>query len=330
MSSIRNHVGATIACSLAVGMCTMLAAQLDARAGGETPWSLDQVALTVLPVAALYGGLFWLGHRELRKRGHLAATAYAMLGAVSAILPFVLGTGPGFFRDAATDGSLTAALIAPLIIGSILGTLYRRYAGFETADEDPDALAMAVSADPSAAGGLITTATAEYYDGPLQVRLTLPAMLAGAIAGAAFHAMCGALIFYNAPADMLGPFLRRPAFVFVAGTIALSIPYFAFVVLAATFLRARNKQKMSSHISIGFLTPILIGIAFGVVGMGPAGLLVSAAFIVPSAIAMGVFRKVAGLEPVSLPDDIEVTDRTALVPADHVRRRVVRVIDVSR
>jgi len=41
------------------------------------------------------------------------------------------------------------------------------------------------------------------------------------------------------------------------------------------------------------------------------------------------YHRLAGREPLSLPDDIEVSDRRALVGADHVRRHVRRIVDTA-
>jgi hypothetical protein len=46
----------------------------------------------------------------------------------------------------------------------------------------------------------------------------------------------------------------------------------------------------------------------------------------PSAIAMVIYRRLAGLEPKPIHEDIEVRDRRSLVGAQHARRRYGRIV----
>ena len=59
---------------------------------------------------------------------------------------------------------------------------------------------------------------------------------------------------------------------------------------------------------------------------GPVLLLGSLLLAVPTAIAMVVYRNMAGLEPKPVKEDVIVGDRRNLVGADHARRRYGRVV----
>jgi hypothetical protein len=71
---------------------------------------------------------------------------------------------------------------------------------------------------------------------------------------------------------------------------------------------------------VGAAAPIIVGLCLFVIG-----LLITMRLVLPLAVAMFAYRRLAGLEPAGLPEDIEVDDRRALIGADHVRRKYSRV-----
>jgi hypothetical protein len=359
MTRIRIDRAAIAAGSLMVGTATMIAAHLASRALDEKVWTLDRMVIVAIGTALLYGALFALANRLLRRFGLRSTAAYAGIGALAALPAFTAGVGLGFFARYAEQGSVSFALLIPLLIGATTGFLYRRSAGFEAQGDDPAALEAAVKAEhdrkavakpiyfegravraPLGAATAaheapdevhIATGTADYYDGPLQVRGSFMAALLAALVGASLHILASyfGLIVDPLPADAMPPSFRSPGQAAVMGIIGAAIPYLLFVLIASKLLARAGQTSIWVFLAIGLAVPIILGCALGVVGLGPIGLMLTAQFILPSGIAMATYRSLAGLEPLALPDDIEVSDRRTLVGADHVRRRMARVIDSS-
>ena len=63
--------------------------------------------------------------------------------------------------------------------------------------------------------------------------------------------------------------------------------------------------------------------------MGPFGVMVVLPWVLPSVVAMVSYYRLAGFEPLALPSDIEVSDPRTMLAADHVRRRVRRVVPIG-
>jgi hypothetical protein len=82
---------------------------------------------------------------------------------------------------------------------------------------------------------------------------------------------------------------------------------------AARYFRATSA---GAYVGYGFLANVLLGLVTGI-------FLVAAPF---AAASLALYRRLAGLEPVGLPDDVLVRDPRALVAADHPARRYHRVI----
>ena len=85
---------------------------------------------------------------------------------------------------------------------------------------------------------------------------------------------------------------------------------------------------MLSYALAGVVVPL--GFALMLLAlMGPFGVMVVLPWVLPSVVAMSVYHRLAGFEPLALPQDIEVRDPRNMLPADHVRRRVKRAVPVS-
>lgn len=225
-----------------------------------------------------------------------------------------------------------------MVIGAIAGFLYRRRAGFETQDDNPEALNQAAETrsipqeSPLHVSSVIATATTEYYSGPLQIRASFMAALIAALVGSSVHTLTSmtGLILDPLPAGAYPPSFRSPGGAAVLGIVGIAIPYLIFVLIARGGLARARKTSMTAFVVTGLVTPLVFGFMFAVIGMGAMGFMFTAQFIIPSAAAMAAYRSLAGLEPLALPEDIEVTDRRTLVSEDHVRRKVARIIDLSK
>ncbi|MGE3747896.1 MAG: hypothetical protein AB7G25_19595 [Sphingomonadaceae bacterium] len=341
MIRVRIDKAAIVAGALIVGIYTMIAGHLAARANGEAIWTSDHMIVTALSTAVIYGMTFFVGIYFLRSRGIRSRAGFVVLGVLSALPAFGIGVGSSFFSIAIEQGNLALALLRPSIAGAIAGFLYRRRAGFETDDDSPEALAQSAVSQPVSSSesstadsgpALLATATTEYYNGPLQVRASFMAALIAALVGSSVHTLTSmtGLILDPLPAGAYPPSFHSPGGAAVLGIIGIGIPYLIFVLIARSGLARARKTSMAAFIFTGLLTPLVFGAMFTVLGMGPLGFMFTVQFIIPSAAAMAAYRSLAGLEPWALPDDIEVSDRRTLVSEDHVRRKVARIIDMSK
>lgn len=298
--------------------------------------SLDAWVIMALACGTLYAIQFAIGHGQLRKRAIGSRKAYAVLGALAALAPFLIAMGHGPLTLAVQKGSLSALLLCPLAAGALVGFLYHRRAGYEIEGDDPAALAAAVGVNDSDnphASGTVRTDQAEYFDGPLVVRSSLGAnAIAALLAGGAFVLATTLSAWTDPYQSPLSEFMARngPGRTILQGVLGTAIPIMILLGLTHGFLRARGKHSYRDYALAGLVGPVVFSVLIAMTGVSWLAFLYLLQFLAPSLIAMLAYRRLAGLEPAPLPDDIEVSDRRTLVGADHVRRRMVRVIDTAR
>lgn len=193
----------------------------------------------------------------------------------------------------------------------------------------------------------------EYFSGPLRVRTSPAAIFVAAFLGVliwyvGITLFVGSIHFAGSnpfsPFQMLrgvpGPDVLLPftglkdiglqgsiaaVVIVVVGMVlhalAYSIPVSGLVYLGHLAVRWRKRTDYGAYIIAGLIVPPLVGllcfIIFVVVGL---------IFSLPCATAMVIYRKLAGLEPTPVHEDIQVSDRRFLVGADHARRRYGRII----
>jgi hypothetical protein len=296
--------------------------------------SLDAWVVMALATGAIYGLLFLVGHNQLRKHGQRSRGAYAALGAIAAVPPFLLATGWKPFVMASTGGTLSALFVCPLVAGALMGFLYHRRAGYETEGDDVAALA-GTAPQPgasSAASGTIDSGTAEYFDGPLVVRTSLGANAIASLLGGAVFVLAISFTELSGPYQSpMGEYMAMNGAgrTMLQGIIGIAIPIALLLGVAHGMLRARGKHSYAAYAVAGLIGPAIVSVLIAMTGISLLALAYLLQFLAPSLVAMLAYRRLAGLEPAPLPDDIEVSDRRTLVGADHVRRRVARVIDVS-
>src|SRR5918993_104401 len=155
------------------------------------PMSPDQMLLHF----ALFFGLSLIValacDRYGRSKGLWKRSAYVLIGALSASITHFVALAPGGYVRAIDEGHLLVILVIPLLLGGATGFLLHKSLGYSTGDDDPLLLeqtvgsAVASQAPIGAATslGLINSGSAEYYDGPLQVRTSGWAALVAALAG---------------------------------------------------------------------------------------------------------------------------------------------------
>ncbi|HEY6633588.1 MAG TPA: hypothetical protein VIZ90_19205, partial [Rhizobiaceae bacterium] len=107
---------------------------------------------------------------------------------------------------------------------------------------------------------------------------------------------------------------------FLALVVYGLIPFAVMIFMCHHVCRALDKTSMLAYGVAGLVTPIALSVLtlFAV----PLGFYVA----VPSAIAMMMYRRLAGVEPKPVKEDIEVRVRRDLVGASHARRSYGRII----
>jgi hypothetical protein len=269
------------------------------------------------------------GDRIARKLGRSDRATYIGIGAMAASAAHAVALAPAAYATAAGQGTVSVIIAVPALLGAAMGFLLHRSLGFAIDGDEPEELAgQAGSGEPGPVPAYAATTGAEYYSGPLQVRDSSMAALIAAVIGSTLYMFMQAVAESQTHflAGMVSPkaFGSMPT-MFLSGIFAFVLPFYIFVRKAHAFLQARGKSALSSYIKAGLVVPGLFFLGFLAL-MGPFALLFVLPWILPSMAAMGVYYRIAGMEPLALPDDIEVRDRRTLIGADHPRRHMRRVV----
>lgn len=178
---------------------------------------------------------------------------------------------------------------------------------------------------------LAATGEAEYFSGPLQVRTSLPAIaITGLSAGAAWAVIklvlaSASIVGAKGPHALAQTAVEggaSPLFGVVVSTVTGALLFPVPVYVGHVIARSRRWTSYEAYAAVGALLPVAAGLMMFVVG-----LMATVQFVAPMALAMVFYRNLAGLEPLALPEDVQVTDRRTLVGAHHLRRRFNRVVD---
>lgn len=308
---------------------------------------------------------FVAAHMAARAAGLGRSVVYSAAGAIALLVSFLASGGLHVIDLAAANDMVTVAFIGPAAMGGVFGYLYHHRAGYSGQGDDPAKLAARIgatrsqadplatgekpafghaphsragvassadfgSAAPKAGPDLVDVDGTSYFSGPLQVRTSIPLMLiAGLCAGAALAAT--RLLFSLMPVmfdfgygSLLPKLGGRSTYGLVdvlasglAGAILFPIP----IYICHMFARSRRWTSLAAYAGAGALLPIALGLAIFLIGV-----VVTVMFVPPMALAMLLYRRLAGLEPLALPNDITVRDPRTLIGEDHVRRSYNRVV----
>lgn len=315
-----------------VGILVMAQFQLDAWLDQKPdPTTPDRAILFFLLFAGVNLAVMLTGDRLFRKQGWWQRSGYCALGALASSVAHAVALAPAAYVVAWRDGILFALLLTPVLIGAATAFLMHKSLGYETEGDDPQALSRKVDGKRAAATAVHDIGTAEYFEGPLQVRTSAWATLIAAVAGATLYGFISlvALSDGQLPASALPPVFRiNPILGAIYGIVGTSVLFYIFIGRSHAFLQRRGKDGLKSYALAGIYVPL--GFAAALLAlMGPFGSLYVLPWVLPSVLAMATYHRIAGFEPLDLPDDIEVGDPRALVPADHVRRHVRRIVHTS-
>ena len=295
-------------------------------------FTLDRMFLYFLLFAAVNFAVVYAGDRLARKRVWWRRSAYLVIGAAGATAAHGVALAPGGYVEAWRNGVILLIILIPAMLGAATAFLMHLGLGYSEEGDDPQALAaVAAGSGAGDSSAVHDIGTAAYYDGPLQVRTSAIAAFIAALIGSSLYALTVMFSLSDGvlPSDALPPLYREnPALLALVAIGFYSVFFFVFVRKAHSYLQARGKDKVRSYALAGVVVPM--GFALMLLAlMGPFGVIIVLPWLLPSVVAMVAYHRLAGFEPLALPSDIEVADPRTMLPADHVRRRVRRVIPVS-
>lgn len=306
--------------------------------------TLDSFVLQGLRGGLTYIALFLAAHFGLCRVSIGGRWPYAGAGALCALISVATQTPLGGWRVLAEHGTFTEYFAIVLGAGAILGFIYQWRAGLEAEGDDPALLQQTLDARAREAASsgvsrpmdnaLVDTGQAEYFDGPLQVRTALPLAFVAALVSAGAYALIRMAIgtagemtlqvqhHPGAPFNqMIGIALQSQLDMLLFAGLWATIPFSIVVFLGHLGLKAINKTSPWAYLIAGACAPLTLLLL-----LGPTGLLIGLQAAVPCAIAMCVYRNMAGLEPKPVASDIIVRDRRDLVGEAHPRRQFGRLI----
>ncbi|CDX14225.1 membrane hypothetical protein [Mesorhizobium sp. ORS 3324] len=360
MNHIGTHYLKLFMAGLAFGFYLVAA---GIRGWGTEPlsdFSNDAVILTILKGGIMFAFIFTVGHLALRYFGIIKAWTYAVLGTVCALPLFIVHLASGTFEEMAATGNLSTGLFIPACVGAAIGLAYRKSAGVDGVAEDLEGMNVAYRLAAAAAGetasgsygqagrgqvafgraqptadvvgGFVHEGT-EYFSGPLRVRTSLVSLLSASILGGMLSTVLQGVLdlgSYMHGLDRIGKTIRPGNLIDVLvgdlvakGAMALftGMPVVILIAIAHFALRSIGK---SGYLAYG-LGGLLAAPAMALVTFGAAGPLVILSTL-PTVVGAVIYRKLAGLEPVPVAEDVIARDRRDLVGADHARRKAGRVI----
>jgi hypothetical protein len=295
-------------------------------------FTLDQMLLYFLLFAAVNFAVVFAGDQFARKNGWWTRSAYLLIGAAGGTAAHGVALAPGGYYEASRSGVMLLIIAIPLLLGAATGFLMHRSLGYSTEGDDPHALAAAGANDRAGpADAVYDIGTASYYEGPLQVRTSAMAAFVAALIASSLYSLTVMFSLGDGmlPAEAMPPLYREnPALMALVGIGVYSLFFYLFIRKAHGFLQARGKDRMRSYALAGVFVPMGFVIMLLAL-MGPFAVMVVLPWVMPSVLAMVVYHRLAGFEPLALPADIEVADQRTMLAPDHVRRRVRRVIPAS-
>jgi hypothetical protein len=329
----RSYIGGLATASVMAGLFS-LASYKHATLDAEIGWTADKFILYLLPATIVFAAIFVAGSTLLTHFKQASRAGFCVLGAVALLASWLATTGFQIFGSAVNDGSITLALAVPCLFGAVIGFIFHRKLAFHNEGDDPARLADKITATDGEGVDLtlVDTGDAQYYDGPIQVRTNLIALLAtGVVAGALgfvpeMYFYAGGILHdyldYNWVLDFgsdgLGAALNSLVEGAVFGAVLLPLPIYALHSIA----RWQGYTSHAAYGALGFFAPLAAGFMMFIVG-----LFLTIHFAIPLAVAMLVYRSLAGLEPKGLPEAVEVRDPRTLIGANHPRRRYHQVIE---
>lgn len=300
----------------------------------------DRLLLWCFGGGLAYLALFVSGHLALRRAGIGDRAAYAGVGAAACVISFCLMGAFGELIAAFQRGTGVSYLIAPAALGAIFGFLYAWRAGWEAAADEAAFLSDALAARAASAGAgrdgdpaVVRTSDADFYSGPMQVRTAIPLMLLSALFASMLTGLLRGVMLIGHEVSQLGDvgvgrmvdhavMTSGAAGMEMVFLMLVSVLPMTLVILAGHYVaRGFKTTSAAAYFGIGLILPPVLAVVTMFLF-----LLIALTIMLPTAVAMVIYRRMAGLEPVPVKEDVIVRDPRDLVSADHPRRAFGRVI----
>lgn len=306
--------------------------QINAFGGMDPDFSI----VSLLIFFVILGTMFGTMHFSLNLAGLSTGHGYIWGGSIAMMItvtsvPFEPETwGP------APERSALLVYGAAVILGGAMAFAYREFAGLVPAweTEKPELKAW-LNAAASDEHPVRLAGKFEGYTGPVQVRTSLTRMvLAQASPWALIYLgwlCCYLTGLYQYDANLV-PIAHEPGTSYdlssdavISGRMAalLGLAVLLAVLVQTVFAmgvhlacRFVGIRHILGYVFMGIVLPSIVFIAF------PA----SFPMVGTIAVGMAIYRKIAGLEPKSLPERVHVSDQASLVAADHPLRRMRQIV----
>jgi hypothetical protein len=361
---INTDLGAMAGSTAVAATIALVSASNGFLTTNSAALSTDRMLLLAMSTSMAFTSVFVVGHLAFRQIAVSHRLCYSALGALAMIVAMMVFADAEARNAAIVSGAFIPSLALPAAAGWLIGSFYHWFAKYDVEGDDISALDAAVrngnqigdieesagvsSIDAGSSPVHIRTATTEYFGGPTQVRSSLNAAFAASVTGVMVsNIVMWSFVFAGSydsfPTSNKGsssalfpikpsPIVQLPDFAVLGDAVVsvlgsgllmsliLLIPVTLIILVGHLGLRAFGRSGYADYGLAGFAMPPIIGLAL--IFMLPLGLQLA----IPFAMTMMLYRKLAGLEPLAVREDIEVTDRRSLVAADHARRRFARVI----
>lgn len=308
--------------------------------------SLDSVILDCAKFSAVSTIVFLIGHLLFRKLQTISRAFYSLTGAFAFLVAMWILIPQSSIDTLVVSGLVTLGVTPPLLVGIMAGFLYHRFAGIAYEISDVDELAGFTTGEEGETQGeaLIKSSSAEFYDGPLQVKTSFGALLIASIFGLIVYDIAGllGLVIPELIALIGGGTTSQPLFkdseslvshlnfALIDGLldkIIFFIPYGFVILVCHLAARGLNRHSYRSYLAISLAIPTVLALV--VYPIPGAAKFIGFSFVIPMAIGALLYRSLAGVEPKSLPEDVIVSDKRALVGKDHALRKYRRVVPSS-
>ncbi len=342
MIPVRTHISSLMLASLCAGMAVVAGCWAVFGMDDGVFSTIDGNIFAMLLGSIGFLALFTLAHIGLMAARITQSWGYALAGALCFLPTFLIAGGNSLLATAQAENALSMAIVIPALVGAMIGYAYHATAGRVTHGDDPDRLAQWLGVQMNLPEGQrddLTTAriaNETYYNGPVEVRTSLGLML---MAGAITSLICvglGVLIYQLSAQimwEMVSSVDEAMALEMAESLITPSVIFLTCLLIMICSMISLFVPNLVSHkicqyfkvTSSGGYAAIGFGVCFAM-GFIIFPLLAAAPF---AAVSAALYRKLAGLQPLALPEDLTVSDPRTLISENHPRRQYHRVVDVT-
>ena len=343
---ISNSISGFFYYSLVGFIFYFVCLKLGVASLGTKAITLDAVFLGCAMFSLLCAGMFMIAHFALRKFQNITRSIYSLISAVIFALVMWGLTSQSLWGDLVAQGLVVLTTAPVLLVGAMAGFLYHWCAGIDYEEEDINQLQEIVDQKNGDVGDQahVTSDSAEYYDGPLQVKTSIGALFIASLFGLLvfdvfnfakaflpdFFAMVGTKNATAGGLDQLEILTNNLNYGLVTGLftkVIFILPYGLVILACHLTVRGIGYFSYQSYLIASLVVPFVL-MVFSLVIPG-ATAFVGFNILVPMVIGVMIYRSLAGLEPKSLPEDVVVSDRRTLISKEHAGRRYRKVIPKS-